>query len=75
MHSSPRLLNVEIFVNGAARTISAGLTIAELLGELRVTERHVAVELNGELAPRARHAECRLAAGDRLEVVTLVGGG
>jgi sulfur carrier protein len=37
--------------------------------------RHVAVEVNLELVPRARHREFRLREADRLEVVTLVGGG
>jgi thiamine biosynthesis protein ThiS len=35
----------------------------------------VAVERNLQIVPRARHGETALADGDRLEVVTLVGGG
>jgi sulfur carrier protein len=66
---------VNVFVNGAPRTLPAGATIARLLAELEVTERHVAVEVNLELVPRARHAEYQLRESDRLEVVTLVGGG
>jgi sulfur carrier protein len=46
-----------------------------LLAELGVTERHVAVEVNLELVPRGRHAAHELREADRLEVVTLVGGG
>ena len=46
-----------------------------LLRELDVTQPHVAVEVNLEVVPRARHAETMLRDGDRLEVVTLVGGG
>ena len=37
--------------------------------------RRVAVERNGEIVPKSRHAEARLAEGDRLEVVVAVGGG
>jgi sulfur carrier protein len=64
-----------ITLNGEAREIEAGTTVAELVGELHVSPKHVAVEVNLELVPRARHAEHRLCENDRLEVVTLVGGG
>jgi sulfur carrier protein len=66
---------ITILVNGAAREISEGTTIAMLLAELGVAERHVAVEVNAELVPRAQHAQHRLREADHLEVVTLVGGG
>jgi sulfur carrier protein len=66
---------MQIVVNGAPREINSGLSIAGLLQELKIEPKHVAVEVNLELVPRARHAERMLAAGDRLEVVTLVGGG
>lgn len=66
---------IEFTVNGEPRQAPAGTTIAALLAELGVEPRQVAVEVNLELVPRGRHAEHALAAGDRLEVVTLVGGG
>lgn len=66
---------IEITVNGEPRQTPMGTTIAALLAELGVEPRQVAVEVNLELVPRGRHAEHALAAGDRLEVVTLVGGG
>ena len=62
-------------VNGTPRTAPAGTTLADLLAELDVPVRHAAVERNRELVPRTRHADCRLADGDELEIVTLVGGG
>jgi len=66
---------MKIFVNGDVRDLETGATLADLLAELGVQARHVAVEVNMELVPRAAHAEHTLADGDRLEVVTLVGGG
>ena len=66
---------MEIRVNGEARSVSAGMTVAGLLQQLGMQPRYVAVERNYELVPRARHAECVLQAGDSVEVVTLVGGG
>lgn len=62
-------------VNGEAREVAAGITIAALLASLGLEGRPVAVERNAEIVPRARHAETVLAAGDQLEVVQFVGGG
>jgi sulfur carrier protein len=64
-----------ITLNGESRDVAPGTTVAELLGELDVLPKHVAVEVNLQLVPRAHHAEHRLRENDRLEVVTLVGGG
>lgn len=66
---------MKIFVNGESRGVDAGTTIAQLLETLRLDPRTLAVELNLEVIPRSRHAECALREGDRLEIVTLVGGG
>ncbi len=66
---------MQITVNDEAREVTAGSTIADLLEELGMRPKFVAVERNLELIPRARHAECELAENDKLEVVTLVGGG
>jgi sulfur carrier protein len=66
---------VTIQVNGEAREIEAGSSVSDLLRDLGVTQPHVAVELNLEVVPRAQHADTPLRDGDRLEVVTLVGGG
>ena len=67
--------SVDITVNGQSRRVAEGTTVAELLDQLGLAGKHVAVEANLELVPRQRHALHRLADGDRLEVVTLVGGG
>jgi len=66
---------MQIEVNGERREAAEGTTISALLRELDVTQPHVAVEVNLEVVPRARHGETTLRDGDRLEVVTLVGGG
>ena len=66
---------MEITVNGQLRRVAEGITVAELLEELGLTDKQVAVEANLELVPRQGHAGHRLAEGDRLEIVTLVGGG
>jgi sulfur carrier protein len=64
-----------ITVNGEPRQLARPLTITELLTQLELPTRGVAVEVNLELVPRSHHAERQLADGDRLEIVSLVGGG
>ena len=66
---------IDIVINGETRTIVEGTTVAGLIGELGLADRRVAVERNRAVVPRAQHAQTVLAAGDRLEVVTFVGGG
>ncbi|WP_428267358.1 sulfur carrier protein ThiS [Haliangium sp.] len=66
---------IDITVNGSPRQVAAGTTVAGLLTELGLGERRVAVERNRAVVPRAEHAHTQLAAGDRLELVTFVGGG
>jgi thiazole synthase len=66
---------VTITINGERHEVPEALSVAALLRHLGVKPEHVAVEINRSLVTRARHAETAIAAGDRLEVVTLVGGG
>ncbi len=68
-------MTLEIMLNGQRREVPGPMTIAGLLGYLGLKAEHVAVEVNRDLVSRARHAETSLAAGDVLEIVTLVGGG
>ena len=67
--------SIDVVINGQPRRMNAGTTVAALIGELGLGDRKVAVERNREVVPRAQHATVVLADGDRLEVVTFVGGG
>ncbi|MFN0207805.1 MAG: sulfur carrier protein ThiS [Planctomycetota bacterium] len=66
---------IEIVVNGEQKTVRAGATLVELLPSLGAPREGFAVERNGKIVPRSLHATEQLAAGDRLEIVTFVGGG
>jgi len=68
-------VTIEVVINGQTRTVTSGTSVAGLIRELGLADRPVAVERNREVVPRAHHADTLLAAGDRLEVVTFVGGG
>jgi len=62
-------------VNGKSKSVADGLTLAQLVRELGLERNPIAIELNRQVVPRDRHGETRLTDGDRLEIVTLVGGG
>lgn len=66
---------MEIIVNDTARTVATEATLADLLQQLAVNPQLTAVAHNGAIVPRDRYPAVRLSAGDRLEIVTLVGGG
>lgn len=66
---------MQITVNGESREVSEGITLAQLLDELKLPTKYFAVEVNLAVIPRREHPQHRLSEGDRLEIVTLVGGG
>ncbi len=68
-------MDVQILLNGAAHAVATDATVADLVSQLGLLPEQVAVERNERLVPRRAHAETTLQAGDRVEVVTLVGGG
>ena len=76
---SPAALHPEgpgaVFVNGEPRPLPEPPSVAGALAALGLAARPVAVEVNGALIRRAEHAEARLAPGDRVEIVSFVGGG
>lgn len=66
---------MQVTINGRGEDFPGGLTVAELLRRLAVEPIRVAVEINHDLVPRATFAETFINEGDRIEVVTFVGGG
>ena len=62
-------------MNGAERIVPEGFTLGQLVRELGLEKNPIAIELNLRVVPRDRHGETPLSEGDRLEIVTLVGGG
>jgi sulfur carrier protein len=66
---------MQIILNGAATEVADALTMAELIAQLQLAGRRLAVEVNAELVPRSRFGEHRLAPQDRVEIIHAVGGG
>jgi thiamine biosynthesis protein ThiS len=66
---------MRVTVNGQQQDVQQGTTAADLINSYNFEPRHVAVEINRDLVPRARLGETVLREDDRIEIVTLVGGG
>lgn len=66
---------IELIVNGEPRAFPAPLSLDQLVASLDLAGKRIAIEKNGEIVPRSRHADTSLASGDRLEIVVAVGGG
>jgi sulfur carrier protein len=64
-----------VFVNGVAHGIDQPLTVHDLLMELGLESRRLAVEINGEIVFRDRRDSTLLSEGDRVEIVHAIGGG
>lgn len=74
MANSESITLISILVNGDAAQLDAPATIANLV-ELRAPRPPFAVELNKQLVRRGDYNKVSLNDGDRVEIVTLVGGG
>jgi thiazole synthase len=66
---------LQLTLNGELQTVTGPVTVAELLEQLGYDRRRIAVEVNHEVVPLPQHPGRRLANGDAVEIVTLVGGG
>jgi thiamine biosynthesis protein ThiS len=66
---------IQIHVNGEGRGWRSGGTVADLLTELEIRTDRVAVELNLEILDRKEFAQRMLQDGDRVEILSFIGGG
>lgn len=66
---------MKIKLNGNISEFKDGSTIAELLEDMKIEPKGVAVEVNLEIIKRHEYDECVLKDGDSIEIVNFVGGG
>ena len=66
---------MQIQLNGEPRELASDTSILQLLEQLDLVGRRVAVELNLDIVPRSQHGTTVLHDGDQLEVVHAIGGG
>ena len=66
---------MRVQLNGEARDFRDGVTVHDLVVELGLTQRRIAVEVNRDILPRDAYAQRRLSDGDVIEIVHFIGGG
>ena len=66
---------MQIILNGESTIVHATTTIAQLIEQLQLTGKRIAVEINEEIVPRSAHANTPLHEGDKVEIVHAIGGG
>lgn len=66
---------IDIQVNGETQTCPDSISLSKLLTQLELNPRLIAVEYNGEILHRQYWEQTQIQSGDRLEIVTIVGGG
>ena len=66
---------MQVIINGKPESIDDGATVGALLERLELAPIRVAVEINEDLVPRRTFADTVVRDGDRIEIVTFVGGG
>ncbi len=66
---------MRVTLNGEARELSEGITVSQLVDELGLNQRRIAVEVNLEILPRDGYGHRPLREGDVVEIVHFIGGG
>ncbi len=66
---------ISVSINGMTRSFGQAISLAELIQEMGLGGKRIALERNGEIVPRGSYAQQMLANGDQLEIVVAVGGG
>lgn len=66
---------MKIHLNGELHECPDALSLAALIATMDLAGKRIAVELNGDIAPRSQHASIILHDGDRVEIVQAIGGG
>ena len=75
---TPQLVRTEvisIIINGERREFSQPLAFQQLIEQLGLAGKRIAIERNGEIVPRSQFGSSSVADGDKLEIVVAVGGG
>ncbi len=66
---------MQIQLNGENRPLDNDTSLLQLLESLDLIGKRLAIEINGEIIPKSKHASHQLQDGDRVEIVHAIGGG
>lgn len=66
---------MNILLNGEPRPLNNGTQLAQLVRDLGLQDKRLAIEINREIIPRSQYANTELKNGDTIEIVHAIGGG
>lgn len=66
---------LEVIVNGKSRLLSGPVSVSQLIQEMDLLDKRIAVEVNGGIVPASQHSTYQLSDGDSIEIVGAIGGG
>jgi sulfur carrier protein len=66
---------LEVKVNGESKSISGSTSISQLIRDMDLLDKRIAVEVNGEIIPSSQHSTHLLKQHDNIEIVGAIGGG
>ena len=66
---------IQLIINGEPQQVESSLNLQQLLENMGLQNKRIAIEHNGEIIPRSRFSDYIVTEGDRLEIVVAVGGG
>jgi len=66
---------LKIIVNGKSRSLPGPLSVRQLIQEMDLMDKRIAVEINGDIVPASQHTTYQLSDGDSIEIVGAIGGG
>ncbi len=66
---------MNIILNNTTNSVPNNITIEGLLLLNNIKSKYIAVEINKKIIPKSKYGECQLSEGDRIEIITAIGGG
>lgn len=66
---------MDITINSQTRTVDTGTTLTELIDEMGLDDKRIAIEYNRDILSHEQFSTITLQAGDTIEMVNFVGGG
>ena len=66
---------ITIVLNGCDKQVDNNFSVTQLLEELDLTGKRLAVEINQQIIPRSNFTDYKLDENDNVEIVQAIGGG
>jgi sulfur carrier protein len=66
---------LDVIVNGESRALTGPVSVSQLIQDMDLQGKRIAIEINGEIVPASQHSSVKLSNGDNVEIVGAIGGG